>query len=919
MKIAVILLPLLYLVAHISNVQAACSKKFGGCDRRNGLCWDTDSGRNYCTCKSGYNFQVPATRRGKCVDINECKSGLHSCDTKRGRCINTIGSHRCVCKRGYVLDYTRTKCLKAKHIKGTCKRRRTCRRRRYGKRIYGRRCNRSVNRCRCEPGFELRRGCNLCQDINECRRRISLCDLRRGRCHNSDGGYYCSCKTGYVLGPCGFKCYRPKERPSECTFSLTKSASLVSGDSDGLNDEITKSQLLNYITEKASRSRRRRKSLAPIKSVIFQQCRKKKAKVIQKLDLNHDKKTDLTVTYACGADGIYHEKSAYDQEAYWTPWTCWTACKPTCSGGIQTRSRICRNGLVGEGKCRGGATQFKECYTGKKCATKVRREAHSLSTAQKKDLIQAMRKYKADTSTFGFHNAAGTHVFPSQCMGTDGEKAACCYHGAKLNFAIWHRAELLNFEEGLSRHLKDKTLGLPYWDWLRYPNPPPLVWSRKIYGAANPFASMVVRYDLPNKPETQRTKTVNAEMVSSSKDSYLNVARKLMSVSTTHEFSEALENAHNSIHGAICSHWNSSCEFAMSNLAYAAFDPIFFFHHTNVDRLFSVFQKSGESGRARRRGRTTWTRQSALEPQENIYHFNEPYQPFRNKTLTPFKKLHRLSSMQDLYYYEQLLGYKYDTLSTPKTAKVVGDEESDDFDAEKAHVPQSTDRLLIAQYERNTRTNVKIRYFIKNKLEGGKDLGKCKTLSDSDDRYMGSLTILGSRGERPWKSRQPTLADASEKLFKSGSTIANLLRRNRISAHTDIQVKACYTPKVACVKNCPNIAKSVVKRIPSPQLLFYPRNVGTDVFKFEWHKSERFPTWEIDVHAVSQWIHFWGKHAKDVYQVSTPKEYRDCDRRKGVKVDCSGACILPEGAHFFISGNKKRCKLGMRLKILAAM
>ena len=44
--------------------------------------------------------------------------------------------------------------------------------------------------------------------------------------------------------------------------------------------------------------------------------------------------------------------------------------------------------------------------------------------------------------------------------------------------------------------MKDKTLGLPYWDWIVDAKPPTLVWSAKIGGQPNPFSGMTVRYDL---------------------------------------------------------------------------------------------------------------------------------------------------------------------------------------------------------------------------------------------------------------------------------------------------------------------------------------------------------------------------------------------------------------------------------------
>ncbi|XP_039268946.2 uncharacterized protein LOC120343960 [Styela clava] len=914
-SLMVALICVCFAAIQVQGHKKTCAVNFGGCDKSRGYCWNTDKGKSsMCSCKSGYRFRLPHTRRGTCVDINECRANLHSCDTTNGRCINTLGSHRCSCKRGFVLDYTKTKCLRQNQIKGTCSRRRCgkCRNRsrydaenpdedavKFWTRFFKPRRGGKRGSCVCEPGFAKRRGCKYCQDINECRLRISMCDLRRGHCHNSDGGYFCTCKNGYLLGPCGFKCYRANKRPSECNSEVFQSSRLANGDSDGLNDETTKAVLLDHITEKIAKLGGR---LTLFHTLLYKTCKTGDKKRVQIFDVNHDGKDDIVIHYVC-AGNIWNVKAVFDTEARWSPWTCWTSCKPTCTGGIQTRVRICKYGLVGEGKCKGPATQYKTCYTGKKCALRVRREAHSLNTRQQKDLIQAMEKYKKDSTTFGFHNAGGTHEFPFQCMGSDGKDKGCCFHGAKLNFLMWHRAELLNFEEGLTRHLKDKTLGLPYWDWLTYPNPPPLVWSKKLFKKDNPFTSMTIRYDVTPNIVTQRSPTVDPSMVKTSKDNYY-VARKLMQSHSIHEFSEALESAHNTIHLSIC--WGAQqnqnkCTYSMAGLTYAAFDPVFFFHHTNIDRLFSVFQDWMS-----RNNELAWTRQSVLEPQENIFHFNQPYLPFNNHSLTPFKKLHAVSNIQDLFFNRQLLGYRYDSLKVPKQVAKNGSAS----DAEKAHIPSSADKLMLGQYERSIRTNVKITYFLANKLTGLANIKKCSKLNEDETRFLASAQILGSRRERSWKSRQPTIVNINH-LFGKLSRPQGAL----ISPTSNVQIRACYSHNLSCRKNCKQIRSNIRRLIPSPQLILYPKNIRTDVQKIEWAKGVRLPTWTIDAISGTKWFVFWGKEAKDVVQVPNRSSYLSCNTKGARKVNCETACVLPSGMHYFV--HKTRCRRGMKLSILA--
>lgn len=47
------------------------------------------------------------------------------------------------------------------------------------------------------------------------------------------------------------------------------------------------------------------------------------------------------------------------------------------------------------------------------------------------------------------------------------------------------------------------------------------------------------------------------------------------------------------------------------SIFFAAFDPIFMFHHTQIDRLWAVFQKKLEE-----EGSTAWTLDTAIETGE---------------------------------------------------------------------------------------------------------------------------------------------------------------------------------------------------------------------------------------------------------------------------------------------------------------
>ena len=59
-----------------------------------------------CACAAGYttNGTLAPAGNGFCEEYDECKLGTHSCNTTTEICVNTFGSHMCLCLPGYFLD-----------------------------------------------------------------------------------------------------------------------------------------------------------------------------------------------------------------------------------------------------------------------------------------------------------------------------------------------------------------------------------------------------------------------------------------------------------------------------------------------------------------------------------------------------------------------------------------------------------------------------------------------------------------------------------------------------------------------------------------------------------------------------------------------------------------------------------------------
>ncbi|XP_031342343.1 uncharacterized protein LOC116170241 [Photinus pyralis] len=61
-----------------------------------------------CQCShSGYEWN---SKYGMCVDIDECSSALHNCNSEREACVNLPGSFRCACRWGFIWNADNKMC-----------------------------------------------------------------------------------------------------------------------------------------------------------------------------------------------------------------------------------------------------------------------------------------------------------------------------------------------------------------------------------------------------------------------------------------------------------------------------------------------------------------------------------------------------------------------------------------------------------------------------------------------------------------------------------------------------------------------------------------------------------------------------------------------------------------------------------------
>ena len=77
-----------------------CARDNGGCSYK---CVNTE-GSFKCVCKKGYELMADTKT---CKDADECQVSNGGC--QQG-CINTEGSRTCTCRKGFVLGYDKVSC-----------------------------------------------------------------------------------------------------------------------------------------------------------------------------------------------------------------------------------------------------------------------------------------------------------------------------------------------------------------------------------------------------------------------------------------------------------------------------------------------------------------------------------------------------------------------------------------------------------------------------------------------------------------------------------------------------------------------------------------------------------------------------------------------------------------------------------------
>ncbi|KAK7476341.1 hypothetical protein BaRGS_00032400 [Batillaria attramentaria] len=160
---------------------------------------DNTHGSYVCYCTSGYRLNSADKRT--CIDVNECAERTDGCQQI---CNNTEGGYECLCYEGYELGEPDTTCVQSKAPTDACQTR-NC--------SHGCNMNGTMADCFCPPGYDLAEDGINCVDHDECGDGNRICTQV---CNNTEGGFQCSCYTGFTLNadqrtcsPCEDVAYGP--------------------------------------------------------------------------------------------------------------------------------------------------------------------------------------------------------------------------------------------------------------------------------------------------------------------------------------------------------------------------------------------------------------------------------------------------------------------------------------------------------------------------------------------------------------------------------------------------------------------------------------------------------------------------------------------------------------------------------------
>ena len=209
--------------------------------------------------------------------------------------------------------------------------------------------------------------------------------------------------------------------------------------------------------------------------------------------------------------------------------------------------------------------------------TRIRKNVRNLTTTELNQVrkgYELMYSLNAQDDYRSYCKWAGYHGIPDHF----------CPHGNQ-RFLTWHRAYMYGMENTMGQLLGDPSFALPYWDWTSQVSQNegiPKAYTDTTYvdkdgnTKPNPLLTAIKCYD-----GTQTTRRPGAPPFLGFLETMVSAA--INNTNSYDEFNARIEQPHNSLHG-----WVSG---DMGAIDTAAYDPVFYAHHCNVDRQWWQWQQ----------------------------------------------------------------------------------------------------------------------------------------------------------------------------------------------------------------------------------------------------------------------------------------------------------------------------------------
>ncbi|KAK6975523.1 Hemocyanin [Biomphalaria glabrata] len=358
----------------------------------------------------------------------------------------------------------------------------------------------------------------------------------------------------------------------------------------------------------------------------------------------------------------------------------------------------------------------------------IRQDVDLLTEDEMNALRVAMENVQNNGTQNGYQAIAAFHGAPGQCPTPNPDVAltySCSIRGLP-SFPHWHRLFVMQLEDSLGL-----STGIPYWDWTKPGVQLPNLVKDATYQIkdgdspkANPFYDAAIEF-LRTGSRTSRSWPEQGVNLDDLKDAVLLALEQ----DNFCDFEVQFEIAHNLIHALV----GGNAPYGMSSLEYSAYDPIFYIHHSFLDKIWSIWMSLQEL-----RGKPY----KAHCAQSYIF---TPLSPFNfSTTYNPNPKTYAHSTATNIYDHEKELGYTYDTLT---------------FDG-----------MNITELEHFIRFNVtsRPRMFVGVLLNGFNKSAKAEihaTLHTGERYIVGRFAVLGGPTELGWRLDRLYKVDITKAMF----------------------------------------------------------------------------------------------------------------------------------------------------------